>query len=100
MTMLALGWGWEDTIPHIMCQGLVDSTCLHLAIQGSRTIEDQALDLEKLIRFIPSNHGEAKSSTAFPQLRVDEFAFQLGRVSCKKGFAWMKTGKAQECQQE
>lgn len=67
------------------------STCFHLAVQCGRTIQDQALDLQKLIRFIPSHDREAKPTTAFPQLRVNELAFQLRRVSCKKGFAWMKT---------
>lgn len=70
------------------------STCFHLAIQCGRTIQDQALDLQKLVRFIPSNNREAKATTAFPQLRVNELAFQLRRVSCKKGFAWMKTRRA------
>ena len=69
------------------------STCFHLAIQCRRTIQDQALDLQKLVRFITSNNCEAKATTAFPQLRVNKLAFQLRRVSCKKGFAWMKIRK-------
>lgn len=72
------------------CWGCTDPTCFHLAVQCSRTIEDQALDLEEFIGLVPTNHCEAKAPTAFPQLCVNELAFQFRRVSCKKGFAWIK----------
>lgn len=71
-------------------------TCLHLAIQCSRTIQDEALDLQELIRLVPSNHREAKASTAFPKLRVNELAFQLRGVSCKKRFAWFRLEREEE----
>lgn len=75
-------------------------TCFHLAIQRSGTVQDEALDLQKLVRFVPSDDREAKATAAFPQLRVNELAFQFRRVSCKKGFAWIKRRKVKECQEE
>lgn len=67
---------WQPLVLSTQDQ-VVPPTCFHLAVQRGRTIQDQALDLQKLIRFIPTNDREAKATTAFPQLCVNEFAFQL-----------------------
>lgn len=59
-------------------------TCLHFAIESSRSIQDQALDLQELVWLVASHDGEAEPSTALFQLGIDEGPLQLGSVPSKE----------------
>lgn len=61
-----------------------ENTCLHLAIEGGRSIEDQALDLQELVRLVASHNGEAEAPATLFQLGVDEIPLQFGTVPRKE----------------
>lgn len=52
-------------------------TCLHLPIKGRRSIQNQTLYLQELIRLVASNNGEPKPSTALLQFGIDEGPVQF-----------------------
>lgn len=52
-------------------------TCLHLAIQSSRSVEDQALDLQELVGLVSPDDREAEPAAALFQLGVDKGSLQL-----------------------
>lgn len=56
-------------------------TCFHLSIHSCRPVQHQTFDLQKLVGLVTSDHREAEAASTLLQLRVDEGAFQLGRVS-------------------
>lgn len=55
-------------------------TCLHFAIEGGRSIQDQALDLQELVWLVASHNSETKPPATLFQLGVDECPLQLGAV--------------------
>lgn len=56
-------------------------TCLHLAVHGCGSIQNQTFYLEKLVGLVTSDHREAEAAVTLLQLRVDEGSFELGWVS-------------------
>lgn len=59
-------------------------TCLHFAIESSRSIQDQALDLQELVWLVASNNSETEPPTTLFQLGINESPFQLGSVPSKE----------------
>lgn len=59
-------------------------TCFHLSIQSSWSIKHQTLNLQELIWFVSSYHGEAKPTPTLLQLGVNECPLQFCRVPCEK----------------
>lgn len=56
-------------------------TCLHLAVHGCGSIQNQTFYLEKLVGLVTSDHREAEAPVTLLQLRVDEGSFELSWVS-------------------